>query len=57
MIFTDVVMLEMPPLPELAFSSPVPHADIDSFDFTLSNMDFDENDDTVVEYQYLSEAV
>ena len=49
-------MAELPPLPELAFS-PVPHADIDSFDFTLSNMDFDENDDTVVEYQYLSEAV
>ena len=47
----DVVMQELP------FSSPVPHADIDSFDFTLSNMDFDENDDTVVEYQYLSEAV
>ena len=46
---TDVDMLELPPLPELAFSSPVPHADIDSFDFSLSKMDFDENDDTVVE--------
>ena len=46
---TDVVMQELPPLPELAFSSPVPHADIDSFDFSLSKVDFDENDDTVVE--------
>jgi len=46
---TDVVMQELPPLPELAFFSPIPHADIDSFDFSLSKMDFDENDDTVVE--------
>ena len=46
---TDVVMQELPPLPELAFFSPIPHADIDSFDFSLSKVDFDENDDTVVE--------
>jgi hypothetical protein len=50
-------MLELPPLPELVFSSPAPHADIDSFDFTVSNVDFDENDDTVVVCQYLSEDV
>jgi hypothetical protein len=35
---------------ELSLSSPVPHADIDSFAFTISNVDFDENDDTVVDY-------